>query len=644
MMRSVGAFARRHAAKIATSCVVLTLYALALPRELPASEKSALAARFQFEKMELLPAPNGRPLRSVRDVHPALRHFDAWISAVGAAVAFADVDGIGRPADICLVDPRNDSVTLMPAPGTGGRYEPIALPLPVDGYDPATIAPMGCLPADVNEDGRVDLVVYYWGRSPVAFLQTGNGPLSAAQFHPVELVPARERWFTNAALFVDVDGDGHPDLVFGNYFRDQDRILDARATDEVEMQHSMSRAYNAGRNRLLIWQSASADAVTFRDASGDFSADMANGWTLALGAADLTGDLLPELYVANDFGPDRLLLNKSIPGEPAFQIIEGRRDLFTPRSKVLGRDSFKGMGVDFGSVTGDGRFSIAVSNISQTYGLLESHFLFVPTGDVGAWTRGVAPYRDESASRGLWTGGWGWDVKFADLDNSGVPQILQAVGFIKGEIDRWPELQELAMGNDELLKHPRAWPRFGPRDDLSGARSHDHLFVADATGRYHDVWPLLDLDRGTISRGIATADVYGDGRLAVAIARQWMPSLFLRNTSPAPGHWLQLDLRLRGAVAGTRAAIGATARVVLSDGHVVSDQVDGGSGHGGRRAPEIHLGLGKAVPTPDVLVEIAWRDEGGAHRMHVRLAVDRRHRIVLGAGTLAQAAAPESKP
>src|SRR5262249_41050551 len=170
-----------------------------------------------------------------------------------------------------------------------------------------------------------------------------------------------------------------------------------------------------GRNRLLLWQKPTAsEPIAFRDASDSFSAEMANGWTLALGAADLTGDLLPELYVANDFGPDRLLLNKSTPGHPRFEIVEGRRDLFVPRGKVRGRDSFKGMGVDFADITGRGRYAIAVSNISVPYGLLESHFLFVHTDDDSAWSRGVAPYRDESGPRGLWTGAWGWDVKFAD--------------------------------------------------------------------------------------------------------------------------------------------------------------------------------------------------------------------------------------
>jgi len=619
---------RLHASKIATVSLVLGFYMLSIPHDLSLEQKLRLADRFKFEAIELTDVAKNRPARTLRDVHPALFGIRGWVSSVGAGVALADIAGSGLPADVCLVDPRTDSVSIMPAPGTGARFEPFTLPTPADGYRPDTIAPMGCLPADLNEDGKIDLVVYYWGRTPVVFLQRdGDEPL-AMRFTPVEIVATRERWFTNAALVADIDGDGHPDLVVGNYYRDGDRILDPAATDDVEMQHSMSRAQNGGRNHLLLWQSSGPSSISFRDASDAFTPDMANGWTLALGAADLTGDLLPEIYIANDFGPDRLLLNRSSPGHPAFQIVEGRRGMTTPRSKVLGRDSFKGMGVDFGDVVGDGRPAIMVSNISDTYALLESHFLFVHTGDDTAWSRGVAPYRDESSARGVWTGGWSWDVKFADLDNSGIPQILQTVGFVKGVHNRWPELQELAMGNDELLKLPGVWPRFGPDDDLSGTGSHDHLYVADARGRYSDIWPFLGLDRNTISRGIAVADVYGDGRQSVVIARQWMPSLYLRNRSPQVGHWLGLDLRLPGAVNGTYAAIGATARTVLSSGRIVTAQVDGGSGHSGKRASEIHLGLGADAP-PQVDVDLAWRDSNGVHRRTLRLPIDRRHRIVL---------------
>jgi hypothetical protein len=184
------------------------------------------------------------------------------------------------------------------------------------------------------------------------------------------------------------------------------------------------------------------------------------------------------------------------------------------------------------------------------------------------------------------------------------------------------------MGNDELLPHPGAWPRFSIDDDLSG-QDHDRLFLPDALGRFHDVWPLLGLDHGTVSRGIATGDVFGDGRLAVAIGRQWSPSLFLRNISTEIGRSIVIDLRLPGAVAGSRAAIGAEARVRLPDGRIVTSVVDGGSGHGGRRAPEIHLGLGQGSVTQPFDVEIAWRDATGV-RNHTVALTPGRHRLVLG--------------
>ena len=632
---------RSSAAKIATACITTALYFLAVPDHISAGDLNALAAPLHFDASYLKPADNGRPMRTVRAVNPSLQRIDAWISSVGAAVALADIAGSGRPADICLVDPRNDSVSILPAPGTGDRFPAFALPTPTEGYDYRTIAPMGCLPADVNEDGRMDLVVYYWGRTPVVFLRNNSPDLSASSFTPVEIVPEREIWNTNAAILADIDGDGHPDLMFGNYFRDGDRVLDPHAATSVQMQHSMSRADNAGRKRLLLWQRSTSSNVIYRDASDAFTPEMTNGWTLALAARDLDDDLisqsngkltafrhLPEIYIANDFGPDRLLLNRSTPGDPHFEIVEGRRDFTTPRSKVLGQDSFKGMGVDFGDLDGDGHPAIAVSNISSPYALLESHFLFVNNGDYKAWSRDEAPYRDESFSRGTWTSNWAWDIKFADLLNTGRPGLIQAIGFLHGERNRWPELQQLAMGNDELLSHPGVWPRFSTGDELSG-HDHDRIFLPDARGKFHDVWPLLGLDRDTVSRGIATGDVFGDGRLVVVIARQWGPSLFLRNTSTEIGRAIDIDLRVPGAVAGTRAAIGAEARVQLPDGRVVTGVVDGGSGHGGRRAPEIHLGLGHIPASQAFEVEFTWRDLGGLHTQTVMLAPG-RYRIVLG--------------
>ena len=54
----------------------------------------------------------------------------------------------------------------------------------------------------------------------------------------------------------------------------------------------------------------------------------------------------------------------------------------------------------------------------------------------------------------------------------GVLGIVQATGFLKGTVNRWPVLQELAMANDDVLRFPTAWPNFGPAPALNmGPRS-----------------------------------------------------------------------------------------------------------------------------------------------------------------------------
>ena len=154
---------------VALVIVSLLYWATRLP-VVSAREKVALTARFQFQRMTL-PRVAGYEMHNVRPVNPRLAKISAWISTVGAAVALSDLDGDGLPNDLCYVDTRTDKVTVATVPGTPNRYAPFVLdaaPLP---YDPATMAPMGCLPVDVNEDGLTDIVVYYWGRSPVVFLQ-----------------------------------------------------------------------------------------------------------------------------------------------------------------------------------------------------------------------------------------------------------------------------------------------------------------------------------------------------------------------------------------------------------------------------------------------------------------------------------------
>jgi hypothetical protein len=126
------------------------------------------------------------------------------------------------------------------------------------------------------------------------------------------------------------------------------------------------------------------------------------------------------------------------------------------------------MGVDFADIDAHGLLDIFVSNITESYALEESNFVFMNTGRSGDLAKGTAPFIDQSEARGLSRSGWSWDAKLDDFDNSGQLEVLQATGFVRGSVDRWPELQELAMANDQFLHEPRAWLRVMPGDDLSG--------------------------------------------------------------------------------------------------------------------------------------------------------------------------------
>jgi hypothetical protein len=617
-------------------------------------EADDLARRFRFDKYPL-PELSGYAHKMVREVHPSLRHLSAFISFTGAAVALADLDGDGHPNDLVYVDPRVDQVIVAPVPGTEPRYPPFGLtPAPLR-FDPSTMAPTGCLVGDFNEDGLADVLVYYWGRSPVVFLQradaAGTGALSAERFVSCELVEPYQVWNTSAVTQADLDGDGHIDLVIGNYFHDGARVLDASAAGTEQLPDSACGAFNGGRNRLLLWAGASAGAklsAQFTEAEGVLDDEVAGAWTLAVGVADLDGDLLPEIYFVNDWGPDRLLHNRSQPGQLHFVRLHGERALTTPRSSVLGRDTFGGMGIDFGDLNGDGVLDLFVSNITCNFSFPQTSFVFLSRkGELHRMREGIAPYRNASEALGLSRGGWNWQPRLADFDNDGVLEVMQAAGATKGTVSTWPLLHETALMNDQLTADARFWHNWQPGDDIAGA-DHNPFFVRANDGRYYDLANKIGLGQPMNSRGIATADVDGDGKLDFALANQWEPSFFFRNTAPKPGAFLGLNLRLPVGPASrvglvvqpdrppldknkpSRPAIGATAKVHLPDGRMLVAEVDGGTGHSGRRSPELHFGLGEIDKTAKLRVELRWRGSDGQVREHTTELSPGWHTVLLG--------------
>jgi enediyne biosynthesis protein E4 len=165
---------------------------------------------------------------------------------------------------------------------------------------------------------------------------------------------------------------------------------------------------------------------------------------------------------------------------------------------------------------------------------------------------------------------------------------------------------------------------------LSG---HDpNPFFVRRGERYYDVTSIVGTGRPQVTRGLAVADVDGDGLLDFAAANQWEPSRIYRNATSRAGAFI--GLHVLASPSGDAAihhepghprglpespVFGAVVNVRTPDGRRFVSQADGGSGHSGKRSADVHIGLGRLPPDTPVLVDVAWRTPSGVHRASLTL-------------------------
>jgi hypothetical protein len=144
--------------------------------------------------------------------------------------------------------------------------------------------------------------------------------------------------------------------------------------------------------------------------------------------ADFDGDGDPDVYVANDFGPNNLVRND---GGGQFTDVTG-----DTRTADVGF----GMGASWGDYDNDGRPDLYVSNMYSSAGNRILEKLEHVNGSFLGTARGNTLFRNSGESFDKVSGieapaltvekaGWSWGGQFADLDNDGYQDIYALSGF-----------------------------------------------------------------------------------------------------------------------------------------------------------------------------------------------------------------------
>ncbi len=469
---------------------------------------------------------------------------------MGSGVAIADFDRDGAP-DIVLANGGNLRAEQRPAHAANrlflndgaGRFHDatVAWALPSQGYG------MGVAVGDYDNDGFVDLYLTHFDGNDQLLRNTGAGFVDVTTKVGIE---SDGMWSTSAGFF-DYDRDGRLDLYVTRYLK-----------------FSVADAPKTFRNELLVYPTPLlfepvADRVwrnlgdgRFEDVSAGLGLLAAPGKGLALAIGDLDGNATDEIYVANDTAANQLWLSSHTGPWQDVGAVSGAA--FDDQGREEGS-----MGADYSDYDGDGLLDITVSNFQLEATSIyrqQQPLLFRETADLV----GVGLSSRARLSFG---------IDFFDVDNDGWEDLLVANGHIEDNVHVNSDSVTFAQANSLYLNH--------------------------GDGRFVDISAQAGaaLAVEAVSRGLATADLNGDGALDFVISNNDALAQVAYNQSEA-GNFVMLWLE---GTRSNRSAIGARVEARIGE-RLLQRQVMGAQSYLSVSDFRLHFGLGEAEQIDQLLI------------------------------------------
>lgn len=406
----------------------------------------------------------------------------------------------------------------------------------------------GAAVGDFDNDGWTDLFLTNYEGDNRLLKNTG------AKFEDVTDsadIKSDGGWATSAGFF-DMDADGDLDLYVVRY-------VDFTTENPHKVYRNKMQIYSTP-----IYYNPVADQIWRNDGNGKFSdasessgitAQKGNGLALAIGDIDRDGD--EDIYVANDSDANQLWT-----GDGAGKFKDAAQLSGAAYSQTGVEEG--SMGADFSDIDNNNFLDIAVTNFQD-----ESTSVYSQTDALLFREISDAIGIGQTARSRLKFG-----IDFFDADNDGDEDLLVANGHIEDNVEQNSDSVKFAQPNT--------------------------LYENLGNGKFSDVTESAGdaLKDTQVSRGLATADLNGDGLLDFVVVNNGGTAQVAFNETAPKGSFVNLWLE---GERSNRNAIGARVVAKIGD-RKIERQIMGAQSYLSVSDFRVHFGLGEAQKIDELTI------------------------------------------